>query len=394
MLVFGVFMKVVFERCRIVSPSYDIADGYVVVEDGVVVGVGSGRFDGYADERVDLEGLTLLPGFVDTHTHGVGGFDITASPLLETVIEIARRFVKYGVTGFLPTTVSAPHETIVRACRAVREASKLWKPSIGSRILGIHLEGPYISREVAGAQNTEFVRHPSVEEFKVYYEESGGLLKQITIAPELPGAAKLIEFAKGLGVTVSAGHTDAGYEVGLEAVRLGVSKATHLFNGMRRFHHRDPGIALALIQSPNVYLEIIADFIHLHPAVVKMVVDYATPRRIVLVTDSIAATGLGDGVYNLSGLEVVVERGVCRLAKTGGLAGSTLTMDKAFRNIVSLGYTLREASMMASYNPAKSIRLGINIGDIAPGYRADFAVVDDRLEVVKTVIDGEIVYER
>lgn len=386
--------RVVFENCRIVSPSRDISRGYVLVVDGVVREVGVGRFEGCADERIDLDGLTLLPGFVDTHTHGVEGFDVTASPSPDTVLEMARRFVKYGVTGFVPTTVSAPRDVLVMACRAVREASRLWKPSIGARILGLHLEGPYLNREAAGAQNTEFLRLPSVEEFRVYYEESGGMLKQITIAPELPGAQKLIEVAKSLGVVVSAGHTNASYEVGVEAVRLGVSKATHLFNGMRRFHHRDPGIALALMQSPDVYLEIIADFVHLHPAVVKVVIDYATPKRVVLVTDSIAATGLGDGIYSLGGLEVVVEKGIARLAKTGSLAGSTLTMDKAFRNIVSLGYSPREASTMASYNPAKSIGIGSSIGDIAPGYKADFAVVDDSLGIVKTIIDGEVVYEK
>jgi N-acetylglucosamine-6-phosphate deacetylase len=162
---------------------------------------------------------------------------------------------------------------------------------------------------------------------------------------------------------------------------------------MTRFHHREPGIALALLQSPNVYLEIIADFIHLHPAVVKMVIDYATPKRVVLVTDSIAATDMPDGIYELGGLKVIVEKGICRLAGTETLAGSTLTMDKAFKNIASLGYSLQEVATMTSLTPAKS--LGIErLGDIEVGYSADMVILDKSFRVVKTIVNGEIVYEK
>jgi N-acetylglucosamine-6-phosphate deacetylase len=162
---------------------------------------------------------------------------------------------------------------------------------------------------------------------------------------------------------------------------------------MTRFSHREPGIALALLQSPKVFLEVIADFVHLHPAVVKMVIDLAGPERVALVTDSIAATGMPDGVYVLGNLEVVVKQGVCRLVGTEVLAGSTLTMDKAFRNAVGLGYSLSSVATMASLTPVKSLGLGLRIGDIRRGYRADITILDDELRVVKTIVDGEVAYE-
>ncbi|MEM4452988.1 MAG: N-acetylglucosamine-6-phosphate deacetylase, partial [Thermosphaera sp.] len=263
----------------------------------------------------------------------------------------------------------------------------------GAKPLGIHLEGPWINPEFTGAQNREYIKEPSIKDFKALYEIAGSIIKQLTIAPELPGAMELIRLASSLGIVVSAGHTNADYEIGLESVKAGVRKATHLFNAMVRFNHRKPGIVLALLQSPEVYLELIVDFVHLHPAVVRFVVEYAGSDRVVVVSDSIAAADMPDGKYKLGGLEVEVVGGVCKLSGRDVLAGSTLTMDVAFRNLLSLNYSLSDAVKITSLTPAKSV--GVNSrGDIAPGFYADLAMLNEKLHVEKTFINGELVYER
>jgi len=385
-------MSMVIRNGVVVTSSRVIERGYVLVKNGVIAEVGKEPFSGYAEEVIDAEGMLIAPGFIDTHTHGIGGLDFTANRDPESVLKMAKSYARHGVTAFLASTVTAPLEVLEEVCKAVKEAIDMWRGE-GAKILGVHFEGPYINPEMAGAQNKAWIRRPDLEEFKRLVESCRGVVKQVTIAPELPGADKLIEYARSRGIVVSAGHTNASYEEGLKSVKLGVTKANHLFNGMTRFHHREPGIALALLQTPNVYLEVIADFIHLHPAVVKMVIDYATPKRVVLVTDSIAATDMPDGIYELGGLKVIVEKGICRLAGTETLAGSTLTMDKAFKNIASLGYSLQEVATMTSLTPAKS--LGIErLGDIEVGYSADMVILDKSFRVVKTIVNGEIVYEK
>ncbi|MEM1750623.1 MAG: N-acetylglucosamine-6-phosphate deacetylase [Desulfurococcaceae archaeon] len=389
-------MRLTLRHLTIASSSKLIEDGYVVVERGIIRDVGREPLGSSVSSEVNLSGYIAVPGFIDTHTHGVKGLDVTSNPEPHRILEMSKHYVKHGVTSYVPTTVTAPHEVIIDACRAVREARLQWTPIDGSRILGVHLEGPYINPKAAGAQNTAYIRKPSIKELQEYIDASGKTVVQITIAPEIDGALDLIRYASSVGITVSAGHTDSSYEEGVKAVELGVSKATHIFNGMTRFHHREPGIALALLQSPRVFIELIADFIHIHPAVVKMIIDLGGSSRITLITDSIAATDMPDGIYELGGLKVIVEKGVCKLLNTGSLAGSTLTMDKAFKNVVKLGYSLMDAAAMASATPAKSINVyeKLKIGDIRAGYVADIAILNKELEVVKTIIEGSIVYEK
>jgi N-acetylglucosamine-6-phosphate deacetylase len=385
-------MSLVIRHGKIVSSTRIIDNGYILIKNGSIAEIGREPFTGFAEETIDAEELIVLPGFIDTHTHGIQGLDFTSNRDPYSILEMARHYARHGVTGFVATTVTAPLEVLEEACKAVGEAMEMWRGG-GSRILGMHLEGPYINPSAAGAQNKIYIRTPNVDEFKRLAESCRGVVKQVTLAPELPGAATIIAYARSAGITVSAGHTNASYDDGLRAVELGVTKASHLFNGMTRFHHREPGIALALMQSQNVYLEIIADFVHLHPAVVKMVIDYASPRRVVLITDSIAATDMPDGVYELGGLKIVVEKGVCRLADSSGLAGSTLTMDRAVKNVLKLGYSLIDAVVMASLAPAKSIGLD-RFGDIEVGHYADLVLLDKNASVVKTIVSGEVAYEK
>lgn len=387
----------VLRRGRVISSKGIIDDGYVVVKDGVIVDVGREPVDLASSsgvDVVDLEGALVVPGFIDTHTHGIGGIDFTSHDPYR-VLDAARRYIEYGVTSFIVSLVTSPLDVVVKVCKAVREINEhYWTPSHGSRILGVHLEGPYISPEYAGAQNPRYMRRPDVRELARIIELCGdGVILQLTIAPELQGSMDVIRYAVSKGLVVSIGHTNASYEETLNAIKAGASKATHIFNAMRRFHHRDPGPAIALLQSPSVYLEVIADFIHLHPSVVKLVVDYAGPSRVVLVTDSIAAAGMPDGVYELGELKVRVVDGVAKLYDSDVLAGSTLTMDKAFRNILSLGYDLVDVVIMASGTPARSIGLK-RVGDIKEGFKADLVVLDDSFNVKQVYVNGVLSYEK
>jgi len=387
--------ELVLRHLKVVSSTGVIEDGYIRIKDGIIVELGHEPVAGFGGEEIIQRGCTAVPGFIDTHTHGIMGLDITFDPEADRLLEMCRHYAKHGVTAFLPTTVSSSHDNIIKVCRGVREAMMKWMPQVGSRILGLHLEGPYLNPDMAGAQNPKYIREPSIRELKEYINVSGNNIRQITIAPEVKGACELIRFAKYMNVTVSAGHTNASYDEGLKSIKLGVSKATHIFNGMTKFHHREPGIALALLQSPSIYLEVIADLIHLHPAVTKMVTDYASPARTVLITDSIVATDMPDGAYQLGELKVIVQQGICKLAETGVLAGSTLTMDKAVMNTIKLGYSLKDAVMMSSITPAESIGLsGLRIGDLQPGYLADIVILSEDYGVVKTIVGGEVVYEK
>lgn len=309
---------------------------------------------------------------------------------------MSRTLAHYGVTAFVPTTVSAPREKLVEVVKAAREASLEWNPRHGGRILGVHLEGPYINPVRAGAHNKKFIRKPSVKEFDELYEVSRGFIREITVAPELENAAELVEYAVSRNITVQVGHTNATYEEALNAVLMGASKATHLYNGMREIHHRDPGVIIALLQSPCVYLEVIVDFVHVAPQVIKFTIDYAGVDRVVLVTDAISATGLPDGIYELGGVKIEVKGGISHLVETGTLAGSTLTMNEAFKNTLSLGYSTGDVFKMASTNPVRSINAHSmeKIGLVKPGYRADIVVLDQNYEVVMTIVGGYVVYEK
>ncbi|MEM0283922.1 MAG: N-acetylglucosamine-6-phosphate deacetylase [Sulfolobales archaeon] len=386
----------ILRRIKIATPEKIIERGFIVIERGFIKDVGEGSPNTNLGSSEDLDSMIIIPGFVDTHTHGIEGLDITQDPTPETLEEISRRIIRYGVTSFTPTTVTAPHEILVKACESIRKYADSRKPGSSARILGIHLEGPYISREMAGAQNPDHIRIPRASEFREYWNASKGLISQITIAPEIEGGIEFIRYVREHGVVASAGHTNASYEIGVEAVRAGISKATHFLNAMRRFHHRDPGISLALLESEKVFLEIIADMIHLHPSVVKLLIRYAGADRIALVTDSISATGLEDGVYELGGLRVRVEKGVAKLADRDTLAGSTLTMIKAFRNIIDLGFSLADASRMSSLTPARSINADnkFMIGRIERRFRADLIALDEKLNIRRVYIDGEIAYEK
>ncbi len=330
------------------------------------------------------------PGFVDIHTHGYGGHDVTSGKG-GNLTEIAKSLLKHGVTSFLPTTVTAPQDVLLKVCRALRNV--IGENEKGAEILGLHLEGPHVGRgKEAGAQNVEFARDPDVGGLEGLVEASGGNIRRVTLAPELPRALEYIKRAKELGITVAAGHTNATYKEAVAGFDGGITICNHLFNGMRLFHHREPGIIGACLVRDDVYAEMIADMIHLHPAAINTAIKAKGLEKTILITDAIATVGLPDGEYELGGLETVVEDGISRVKATGRLAGSTLTMDLAIKNLVTkLNLDLKDAVGMATSNPADALNLS-DRGRLASGCVANATILDPELNVLATIVKGKVLY--
>jgi N-acetylglucosamine-6-phosphate deacetylase len=309
----------------------------------------------------------IVPGFVDLHCHGGGGHTFTTGDLA-SARRAAAFHLGHGTTTMLASLVSSPFELM-------RSATLGYRRLVDEGVLaGIHFEGPYLSEVRCGAQNPAYLRDPSMSEIKDLIKIGEGAVRMMTVAPELPGALEAITYLSGHGVLAAIGHTDATYDQTHAGVAAGATVATHLFNGMRPPHHREPGPVVGLLSSTTV-CELIADNIHLHPGMLAFAARSAGPGRAVLITDAMDATGMPDGRYELGGQEVVVADRVARLAHNGSIAGSTLTMDAALRNAVAAGLPLVEAVAMASTTPARLLGLADRVGALAPGLRADIVVL-------------------
>ncbi len=330
------------------------------------------------------------PGFLDIHTHGYGGYDVTINNVAG-LVEISKSLLKHGVTSFLPSTVTQSQEILLQVCDAVKNVVK--KEVKGAEILGLHLEGPHINTgKEAGAQNVNFARNPNIKELEELTRKSDHNIKRITLAPELPGAVEYIKYAKEMGIVVSVGHTNATYKEAILGFDAGITICSHLFNGMRPFHHREPGIIGAYLTREDVYAELITDMVHLHPGTITAVVKLKGIERLILITDAISETGLPDGEYELGGLETVLKDGISRIKATGRLAGSTLTMDVAVKNMVTqIGLDLKDAIRMATLNPAEVMKLS-NYGRLAPDFVADIVILDSKLNILTTICKGTVLY--
>ncbi|MFY1689482.1 N-acetylglucosamine-6-phosphate deacetylase [Plantactinospora sp. WMMB782] len=369
--------------------------GKVVTPTGVIrqgcVELDGDRISAVAEYPSIRDGHWIVPGFVDIHSHGGGGHTFTTGDADEA--RAAATFhLGHGTTSMLASLVSSPPELM-------RDATEAYAPLVKEGVLvGVHYEGPYLSGVRCGAQNPKFLRDPSLDELTELLALGDGTVRMVTLAPELPGALAAIELLVSRRVVAAIGHTDASYEQVGAGVIAGATVATHLFNGMPSPHHREPGPVFALLGSPNVVCELVADGVHLHEGTLAFAAGVAGPDRAALITDAMAAAGMPDGEYELGGQPVVVADGTVRLATSdssptsspGAIAGSVLTMDVALRAAVSAGIPIVDACRMASTTPARAIGLGERrIGALLPGWRADLVVLDDDLNVVQVMRGGE-----
>ena len=366
--------------------------GSLALADGRIVGEDFG-LPRPTSQRFDARGCVVLPGFMDLHIHGSAGHDtMDATP--ESLPAISRFLARHGVTGFTPTTMTAPHPPTLAAVQNVTAAlaTALVEPMPGAAILGVHLEGPYISPRFPGAQAKENIRPANLAEFGELL--ATGPVKLITLAPEEPGADALIDAALAGGVRVIIGHSAASYGQAIASFDRGISQATHTFNAMTGLHHRQPGVVGAVLTDDRIFAQLIADTVHVHPAAMAVLACCKGPDRLLLITDAIRATGLPDGESELGGQPVTVRDGQCRLAD-GTLAGSILTMDAALRHfLAATGWSLEKAWPVTSRTPALALGIDYEYGAITSGYRADLVVLDASLEVVATIVGGRIVYLR
>ena len=375
---------------RLITPFQEIEQGAVLIEGRRIVALGPTQKLILPEGMriIDVGGNIVAPGFLDLHIHGTSGHDVMEASI-EGLRAMAEILASQGTTGFLPTTMTAPSCEILAALQTIREAAE--KSSEGAEILGAHLEGPYLNPEHAGAQPLAYIRPPSLEEFDGFLAAYEGV-RLLTLAPEQPGALELVSHAHKRGVTISIGHSGAGYETVLEGVRRGLTYAAHTFCGMKALHHRDPGPVGAVLSLDEIRAEVIADNIHVHPAVVKILARAKGVAGVVLVTDSSPLAGLPDGSYHLHNQEMKVQKGLIRTA-AGRLAGSALSMDRAVKNVLAdAELTLPQAIQMATYNPACSIGVETSKGSLAPGKDADLVVLDEDLKVRLTMIKGRVVY--
>ncbi|MGO8672756.1 MAG: N-acetylglucosamine-6-phosphate deacetylase [Capsulimonadaceae bacterium] len=343
---------------------------------------------------IDAAGFWVLPGFIDMHVHGGGGADFMhGTP--EAVRTVARTHARFGTTTLLATTLTASPADTESAIRSIRAVSEAGRKVDESRIAGIHLEGPYICPGRRGAQPLEHVRPPDVDEFERWMVRTPGLIRQITLAPEMPGAEDLVSAAARAGVVISIGHTDATAKQVAAAVGWGARQATHLFNAMRGVHHREPGTAGAALSMPEITAELIADGVHVDPMMVRLAVTAKGPAGIVLITDAIEGAAMPDGDYALGGARVIVRNGVAAFPD-GTLAGSVLTMNRAFRNVMDYAVIGPvAASGLASANAARQLGILSRAGTLETGKPADIVILDPMTaEVHWTIIDGKVAYRR
>jgi N-acetylglucosamine-6-phosphate deacetylase len=368
---------------KVVTPDGVLDPGWLEVENGTITALGEGTPDPSGATVTDVGGAWVVPGFVDIHCHGGGGEAFTdLDPLRVGTAVAAHR--RHGTTTMLASLVSRPVPELVNQVAALAELVQ------EGLVAGIHLEGPFLSAARCGAHDPAILTPPEPQSIRKLLAAGQGAVSMITIAPELDGAVYAVSSLVDAGVIAAIGHTDATEANVLPAIDAGATVATHLFNGMRPLHHREPGPIGALLDDPRVTVELIVDLVHVHPTVVRLAARHAGPARTVLITDAIAAAGVGDGVYDVGGLEVTVVDGVPRIAGGGSLAGSTLTMDAAFRNLVqNCGLTIREAVTASATRPASVLGLTEETGALSVGLAADLVVLDQDLRPKSVLARGE-----
>lgn len=378
----AIFCDLIVHSARLLDTNGAVENGWVAIQDRTIIASGSetGWHTYAAQEVVDGSGGILVPGFIDLHCHGAGGASFDAEPHL--ILEALAVHRAHGTTRSVLSLVSAPLDELCRSLNTIADLA-----DANPLILGSHLEGPFLATARCGAHNPDHLIHPTPAAVGRLLDAARGSLRQITIAPELPGALDAIEEFVAAGVTVAVGHTDADMELTKEAFARGATLLTHAFNAMAGIHHRAPGPVVAAFGDPAASLEIILDGVHVDPAVAKMAFD-AAPGRIALVTDAMAATGAKDGHYRLGSANVTVESGRAVLTGTNTIAGSTLTQDTALRNAVTLLNLQPQAAIKAlTATPAHLVDRE-DLGSLSTGTTADLVLLDQEYNVLAVWAEG------
>lgn len=363
--------------------------GNLIIEDGKIASLGNESAQGLMELP---ENYTVIPGFIDEHIHGAMGSD-AMDGTFKDLSTIAKALASEGTTGFLATTMTQSPENICHALNAVKEYREQ-NPEEGAEILGVHLEGPFIAKEHVGAQPIEYVQKPLVETFKVYEEASGNNIKIVTLAPEVEGAENLIKYLVSKHIVASVGHTGATYEDVKRAIAAGASNATHTYNAMKGVHHREVGTVGATFLFDEINAEIICDGIHVSAPAIQLLYKNKPHNKFTLITDAMRAKHMPDGMYELGGQPVIVKNNEARL-ENGTLAGSVLKMNLAVKNVMKfLNLPLEEVVKYASINPARNLHIDNEVGSIKVGKRANLVVVDENLNVIMTIRDGKVIYQK
>lgn len=381
--------KLLFRNFKIITED-EVLIGYNLTVAGENIhSIFKGEASGEFDLIIEGNGMFLSPGFIDIHNHGNSGYDVMdGTP--KALEEMAKFHLKNGVTGFLAATMTASHQDIINAIdNANRFIEKNCASENFSRLLGIYVEGPYFNSENKGAQKQEHIRELSIKELDEYIDAGKDSLKIISIAPETEGASSGIENIVKNGIIAACGHSKGTYEEIVSAIDRGVTLATHLYNGMRSFHHREPGIVGAALLDERIACEIICDGIHVHYGAVDIAYKLKGRKNLILISDAMRAAGMEDGIYELGGQDVIVSRGEARL-KDGSLAGSTLTLNRAVKNLISnLHIPLEDAVFMASLSGAKVIGIDDESGSIKEGKLADLIIFDDEINIKSVFLKGK-----
>ncbi|MBT8037350.1 MAG: N-acetylglucosamine-6-phosphate deacetylase [Verrucomicrobiae bacterium] len=378
-------MKLRITNAHIVSPDVEIHNGVIDMDDGVITAIHEGSESlPVVDDVIDAGGRYVMPGFIDIHAHGADGKDVCDNDV-ESIRHIAQRKLGEGVTTWLPTTLTQPQELleeIAGTCADYMANQEFAKTP------GLHVEGPFINKANAGAQNPQFVREPNWKELKRMHEIAPAAV--FSIAPDVPGACECIRQAKAAGISSSAAHTSATYDQVMAAKEAGLTHLTHFGNAMTGLHHREIGVVGSGLLDPDLKIELICDTIHLCPDFLKLVFSVKPIEQLIMITDSMCGSWIGQGEVQLGGLPVTVKDGEARLKEGGALAGSVLLYNEGLRNVVELtDIPLNQLVKATSWNQAKSLGLE-GVGKLEPGFCADIAILDQDFSVWKTLVNGEV----
>jgi len=381
---------ILLHAARALTPTTELTDAGILIRDGVIEAVGPRQDMTLPSGATEISaaGQTAIPGFIDIHIHGAGGHDVMEGTG-EAMSTVAQTLARHGTTSFVATTVTAsPDDTCLSVegiARYITQQFETLQPK--AEVLGVHYEGPFINKARRGVHPAEWVQLPSTELLQRFVQAAAGKARILTIAPELLGAIPCIHAAREAGIVVAMGHTDATYEQARAGIVHGARHAVHVYNAMRPFSHRDSGVIGAVLTSQEVTAELIADGIHVEEAAMRVLLQAKGAGCVILISDGLSATGMPDGKYMLGNFEVTVSGGVCRNAE-GKLAGSTLTLDRALRNVVALGISLPDAVRMLTTNPAKLLGIEFKKGALRTGADADIVLLDENLQLTNVWTRG------